>query len=114
MRRREGGIVRDGGRQQLRPGPEAGGLNPSGGGGGRATGANTHTQRARRPKSRSCQRYDVAPRASLTLRAGISSDGAGTNSLGASSFLLYRARSGRKSPARRKRSATGPFAKQAD
>ena len=28
-------------------------------------------------------------------------------------FLLYRARSGRKSPARRKRSATGPFAKQA-
>jgi hypothetical protein len=28
MRRREGGIVRDGGRRQLRPGPEAGGKSP--------------------------------------------------------------------------------------
>ena len=38
MRRRESGIVRDGGRRQLRLAPEAG-VSPPASGGGRATGA---------------------------------------------------------------------------
>jgi hypothetical protein len=50
MRRRDSGIVRDGGRRQLRLTPEAGG-QPSGGGGGRATGA-TRTPKERGGPSR--------------------------------------------------------------
>ena len=70
MRRRDSGIVRDGGAPTTAPAPEAGSVTVGAWRWPRH-GCNTHTRRARRPKSRSCQRYvREAPRARLVTARG--------------------------------------------